>query len=252
MLARLGLGLGALGLGRTRPPVSAGADALATTFDAELLEGVAAFVETERFLAHLKASSSAATAAAAAAPTTTPTTTKPHLKLVEREKTPPTSSAAAAAAAAAEAAAAEKNKAKAGDNNSNSNNKAAADVDDDELLSSSGVLVAPAADGGYVVVTRQDAVEAMAYFIADCLSRSPETAGLDPKQLQKALGEAMVTLKRARWRAVLGWGRVAVAALSYGASVAFAAGGGGAPPAVYRAVVAALWAAARMAYRAVA
>jgi len=198
MLARLGFGSG-----RLRPPTSA-------TFDAELLDGVAAFVETEQFLQHLESK----------APPS-----PPHLALVDRPATadPAPSSLHEGAAAGPPSCA------------------------------SSGVLVAPSAEGGFVVVTREDAVEAMAYFIADCLSRSPESAGMDPKQLQKALGEAMVTLKRARWRAVLGWGRVAVAALSYGASVALAASGGGAaPPAVYRAVVAALWAAARMAYRAVA
>jgi hypothetical protein len=200
MLARLGFGAG-----RLRPPPSA-------TFDAELLDGVAAFVETEQFLQHLESKGGGS----------------PHFALVDRPATAPAPAP--------------------GPSSSSSHDPAPAP----SACSRSGVLVAPAAEGGFVVVTREDAVEAMAYFIADCLSRSPETAGLDPKQLQKALGEAMVTLKRARWRAVLGWGRVAVAALSYGASVAFAAGGGGAPPAVYRAVVAALWAAARMAYRAVA
>jgi hypothetical protein len=228
--------LARLGLGRSRP---APAD---STFDAELLDGVAAFVETERFLSHLeatkaKASASASASAAAASssssatPSTTTTPKQPHLKLVEKTTTTspsPTSSAAAAAAAAA---------------------AEAAKKDDD--LSSSGVLVAPSAEGGFVVVTRQDAVEAMAYFIADCLSRSPEAQSMDPKQLQKALGETMASLRRAKWRAVLGWGRVAAqaaAALSYGASLVLS---GGPPPALYRAVVAALWAAARMAYRAV-
>lgn len=234
VLARLGLA------GRSRP---APAD---STFDAELLDGVAAFVGTKEFLSHLEAtkakaaaSASASAAAAASSSSATPSTTKqPHLKLVEKKATTaapsPTSSAAAAAAAAA-AEAAKKD--------------ATAKKDDD--LSSSGVLVAPSADGGFVVVTRQDAVEAMAYFIADCLSRSPEAQSMDPKQLQKALGETMASLRRAKWRAVLGWGRVAAqaaAALSYGASLVLS---GGPPPALYRAVVAALWAAARMAYRAV-
>lgn len=190
MLARLGFGAG-----RLRAPPQA-------TFDAELLDGVAAFVETEQFLQHLHQGTKDA-------PTPTP-----HLTLVDRAPAPGHS----------------------------------CPQEEPSSCSDSGVLVAPAAEGGYVVVTREDAIEALAWFIADCLSRSPETAGMEPRQLQKALGEAMSTLKRARWRAVLGWGRVAVAALSY----AVAASGGGAPPAVYRAVVAALWAAARMAYRAVA
>jgi hypothetical protein len=217
MLARL---TGGFGASRLRPKA-------ATTFDAELLDGVADFVETERFFEHLKsqqqqkqqgdsdAPSSAAPASASAPP--------PHLSLAPR---PPPTVASSPPAADAHV------------------------PSTSSSPSSSAVLVAPSADGGFVVVTREDAVEAMAFFIADCLSRSPEACGMDPKQLQRALGDAMSSLKRARWRAVLGWGRVAVAALSYGASVAFAAGGGP-PPALYRAVVAALWAAARMAYRAV-
>lgn len=233
MLARLGLG----GAPRRARPPSAGADALAdTTFDAELLEGVAAFVESAKFLEHLETTTAAAAQKATTATTATKQQPQPHLKLVEKTAAPsPTSAAAAAAAAAAAEAAA------AAASSESKNN-----LDDD--LASSGVLVAPSADGGFVVVTRQDAVEAMAYFIADCLSRSPEAQAMDPKQLQKALGETMASLRRAKWRAVLGWGRVGVAALSYGASVVLA---GGQPPALYRAVVAALWAAARMAYRAV-
>jgi hypothetical protein len=235
MRARLG------SLWPQRPASGPGAEAMAaSTFDAKLLDGVAAFVETNRFLAHLEEFQGAgggdagAGASAAAAP--------PHVTLAEKRHaaTSPTSAEARRSAEHAAQAAA----------SATSSPAIATKTDDDDPMTSSGVyVVAPAADGGFVVVSREDAVEALAYFIAGWLAKSsPEARGMDPKQLQKALGQTMTSLRRARWRAVLGWGRVGVAALSYGASVVLA---GGQPPALYRAVVAALWAAARMAYRAV-
>lgn len=42
-------------------------------------------------------------------------------------------------------------------------------------------------DESYVMLNRQDAIEAMAYYIALHLSRVPEAQAMDPKQLQEAL-----------------------------------------------------------------
>jgi hypothetical protein len=52
----------------------------------------------------------------------------------------------------------------------------------------------PLESGGDVfeVVQRQDAVDAMAFYIAQCLAQHPEARGLTPKQIQDALA---VTLK---------------------------------------------------------
>lgn len=227
MLARLGLLRG-----RSTPTGTTNEAMAASTFDAELLDGVAAFVETDKFLDHLKdAQKSGGGGASSSSP-------PPAVTLVEPR--PLNSSPGPTPAQARRSA-----------------EHAAHAVQDDPMASSGVYVVAPGASvgvdgatgGSYVVVSREDAVEAVAYFIAGWLARaSPEARAMDPKQLQKALGQTMASLRRARWRAVLGWGRVAVAAASYAASVVLA---GGSPPAFYRAVVAALWAAARMAYRAV-
>eukprot|EP00955_Chlamydomonas_euryale_P064354 358951-Chlamydomonas_euryale.AAC.11 len=44
---------------------------------------------------------------------------------------------------------------------------------------------------GFVVIDRQAAVEAMAFYIAETLMRCPQASTMDPKQLQQGVVEAI-------------------------------------------------------------
>jgi hypothetical protein len=69
---------------------------------------------------------------------------------------------------------------------------------------------AAAAVGDFVVINKDDAVEAMAYYIAMYISRLPEAQRMGPKELQSALKEAFTVSKPARARTALppAWGLV--------------------------------------------
>lgn len=59
----------------------------------------------------------------------------------------------------------------------------------------------------FEMVEREDAVEAMAYYIAQCLSKHPEAQVMSPKQLQDALSTALKTLKQSRFKRMCTFGR---------------------------------------------
>eukprot|EP00983_Pelagomonas_calceolata_P014999 476918-Pelagomonas_calceolata.AAC.3 len=48
-----------------------------------------------------------------------------------------------------------------------------------------------ASQAGYVVVQQEDAVEAMAFYLAQCIAAHPEAQKLAPKQLQDALSSTL-------------------------------------------------------------
>lgn len=95
----------------------------------------------------------------------------------------------------------------------------------------------------FVLVERDDAVHAMAYYVALYLARAPEARNMDPKQLQDALKVAFAAVRRSRYRAVWDWGRWLYrwGAVSYSALQLYE------HPWVVRAIVAGVWASSRMA-----
>ncbi|GAB4821764.1 hypothetical protein N2152v2_008810 [Parachlorella kessleri] len=91
--------------------------------------------------------------------------------------------------------------------------------------------------GDYVLVEREDVVDALSQFIAAYLTTLPEARNLDPRQLQAAISTTLKELKKSRVRRIIDWGRVLyrVGAVGYGAFTAFS------NPWVAKAVLAALW-----------
>lgn len=49
----------------------------------------------------------------------------------------------------------------------------------------------PGGTAGFEIVEKDHAVEAMAYYIAQCLAKHPDAQVMSPKQLQEALGSAL-------------------------------------------------------------
>ncbi|KAF8057106.1 osbI [Scenedesmus sp. PABB004] len=102
---------------------------------------------------------------------------------------------------------------------------------------------AAAAPEPFVLVSGEDAIEAMAYYIALFLSRAPEARAMDPKQLQAALQQTFTAIRRRRYRVILDWGTWAYrcSAVSYSALQLYS------HPWLVRAVVAAIWTSSKMA-----
>jgi len=55
-------------------------------------------------------------------------------------------------------------------------------------------------DGGYVLIDRAAAVEAMAWYIAESLMRCPQAHSMEPRQLQRGIVEAIQGMKQSRFR----------------------------------------------------
>lgn len=76
------------------------------------------------------------------------------------------------------------------------------------LLPDGGVSASiPEATGDFVVVEREDVVEALAAFIAAYIVSLPEARSLEPRQLQAAVVGTMHELRKGRVRRLWDWGR---------------------------------------------
>lgn len=95
----------------------------------------------------------------------------------------------------------------------------------------------------FVLVSSDDAVQAMAYYIALYLASEPAARQLDPKALQAALRSTLATMRRSRYRVVWDWGRW----LYRGAAVSYSALQLYEHPWLVRALVTALWTSGRLA-----
>jgi hypothetical protein len=96
----------------------------------------------------------------------------------------------------------------------------------------------------FVLVSAEDAIEGMAYYIALYLSRAPEARYMEPKQLQAALRQTMTAIRRSRYRVIWDWGRSLYrwGAVSYSALQLYE------HPWLVRAVVCGVWASSKMAF----
>eukprot|EP01025_Chloroclados_australasicus_P069797 TRINITY_DN9905_c0_g1_i1.p3 TRINITY_DN9905_c0_g1~~TRINITY_DN9905_c0_g1_i1.p3 ORF type:complete len:153 (-),score=12.23 TRINITY_DN9905_c0_g1_i1:286-744(-) len=93
--------------------------------------------------------------------------------------------------------------------------------------------------GEYVIVSKQDAVDAMASYLAAWLATVPEAQQMDPKKLQEALLSSIQELKRSKMKQMLLWGKYAYrgAAFAYSALCVYE------NPWLVRAIVSATWSA---------
>ncbi|EIE24028.1 hypothetical protein COCSUDRAFT_47107 [Coccomyxa subellipsoidea C-169] len=98
----------------------------------------------------------------------------------------------------------------------------------------------------YVMVQKDDVLEAIGTFVAAYLAELPEAQNLPPAQLQAALKTAFKELRKGRVRRLWEWGRTIyrVTAFSYGAFSVYE------NPWLVRALLAAMWTACRMMLRA--
>ena len=106
----------------------------------------------------------------------------------------------------------------------------------------------PLLDGSYVLVSRDDVVDAVAHFIASYVASLPQARDLSPEALRTALATTLGELRRGKIKKIWSWGRwlYRAAALSYGAFGAYT------NPWLARAVLAALWTSAKVMVAAVA
>lgn len=113
-----------------------------------------------------------------------------------------------------------------------------------EALPDSGDTAA-AAQAEFVVVNRDDALQAMAYYIAQCLAKCPEAQKMSPKQLQEALNAAFKSMKQSRFKQLCTVGRHAYrwTTLTYSALQMYQ------NPWVIQAIVTALWTISRTSLR---
>ena len=97
-------------------------------------------------------------------------------------------------------------------------------------------------DSNYVVISKDDAVEAIAHFIASYVASLPQARDLDPKALRSALATTLGELRRGKVKRLWAWGKwlYRAAALSYGAFGAYT------NPWLARAVLAAVWTGAKV------
>eukprot|EP00878_Enallax_costatus_P001384 GHUV01001534.1.p1 GENE.GHUV01001534.1~~GHUV01001534.1.p1 ORF type:complete len:271 (+),score=94.73 GHUV01001534.1:308-1120(+) len=95
----------------------------------------------------------------------------------------------------------------------------------------------------FVLVSSEDAIEGMAYYIAVYLSRAPEARNMDPKQLQAALKQTFTHIRRSRYKVVWDWGRTLYkwGAVSYSALQLYE------HPWLVRALLCAIWTSSKMA-----
>uniref|UniRef100_A0A7S3QKI0 Uncharacterized protein n=1 Tax=Dunaliella tertiolecta TaxID=3047 RepID=A0A7S3QKI0_DUNTE len=103
-----------------------------------------------------------------------------------------------------------------------------------------------ASQAGYVVVQQEDAVEAMAFYLAQCIAAHPEAQKLAPKQLQDALSSTLQGLKQTRFKQMCTYGRSAYrwSALTYSALQMYQ------NPWLIRAVITTIWAFSKLGMRA--
>ncbi|KAF5836099.1 hypothetical protein DUNSADRAFT_6470 [Dunaliella salina] len=103
-----------------------------------------------------------------------------------------------------------------------------------------------ASQAGYVVVQQEDAVEAMAFYLAQCIAAHPEAQKLAPKQLQDALSSTLQGLKQTRFKQLCTYGRSAYrwSALTYSALQMYQ------NPWLIRAVITTIWAFSKLGMRA--
>lgn len=96
--------------------------------------------------------------------------------------------------------------------------------------------------GDYIVVEREDVIEALSAFIAAYIVSLPDARNLDPRTLQRAVVQTLAELRKGRVRRLWDWGRCFYRAgvVAYGAFSMFS------NPWVAKALVAALWTAVRM------
>eukprot|EP00879_Flechtneria_rotunda_P012376 GHRR01012924.1.p1 GENE.GHRR01012924.1~~GHRR01012924.1.p1 ORF type:complete len:265 (+),score=82.12 GHRR01012924.1:518-1312(+) len=94
----------------------------------------------------------------------------------------------------------------------------------------------------FVMVSSEDAIEGMAYYIALYLSRAPEARYMEPMQLQAALRHTFTAIRRSRYRVIWDWGRWLYrwGGVSYSALQLYE------HPWVVRALVAAIWTSSKM------
>lgn len=100
----------------------------------------------------------------------------------------------------------------------------------------------------WVQVEKDDAVQAMAYYIALVVAGLPEAQNMPPAQLQEALAQTLRSLKRSKFKAMCAWGRSIYrwSALSYSALQMYQ------NPWLIQAVVTAIWTFGRLSLRAMA
>jgi len=93
------------------------------------------------------------------------------------------------------------------------------------------------------MVEREDVLDAMAVFIAAFVAQQPQAKHLQPEQLQRALAQAFVELRKSKVRMLWEWGTTIwrLGAMSYGAFSVYT------NPWVVRAVLQATWCASKLA-----
>lgn len=95
----------------------------------------------------------------------------------------------------------------------------------------------------YVLVEREDVVEALALFIARFVASHPQAAHLSPDKLRSALSSALADVRKSRCRRLWDWSKSAHrwGVWCYGAATLYS------DPWVIKAVCTGLWTAARLA-----
>lgn len=98
------------------------------------------------------------------------------------------------------------------------------------------------ATGDYIMIERDDVVEALSSFIAAYIVSLPEARDLDSRQLQRVVVDTLRELRKGRVRRLWDWGRCfyRTGVVAYGAFSMFS------NPWVAKAVLVALWTAVRM------
>ncbi|MEW5303663.1 MAG: hypothetical protein WDW36_006334 [Sanguina aurantia] len=115
----------------------------------------------------------------------------------------------------------------------------------DAALAAARTLAAAVTAGvtpeGYVMVDKEDAVGALAWYIATVLAKLPEAQALPPAELQAALISTLQGLRKTRFKQLCSWGRFVYrwTAMSYSALQMFQ------NPWLVQAVLTALWACSR-------
>jgi hypothetical protein len=76
----------------------------------------------------------------------------------------------------------------------------------------------------YVLVDREEVMEALAYYVGSFVANHPDASLLSPKELQTALTAALRDLKKSRSRRLWDWGKRLhrVGAVAYGTAGAVA------------------------------
>eukprot|EP00197_Chlamydomonas_leiostraca_P011350 CAMPEP_0202867078 /NCGR_PEP_ID=MMETSP1391-20130828/8645_1 /ASSEMBLY_ACC=CAM_ASM_000867 /TAXON_ID=1034604 /ORGANISM="Chlamydomonas leiostraca, Strain SAG 11-49" /LENGTH=184 /DNA_ID=CAMNT_0049547083 /DNA_START=95 /DNA_END=649 /DNA_ORIENTATION=+ len=97
----------------------------------------------------------------------------------------------------------------------------------------------------FVVVESEEAIESMAYYLAQCIAACPEAQALPPQKLQEALTTTLKSLKQSRFKQVWSMGRHVYrwSALTYSALQMYQ------NPWLVQAVVGAVWTFSRIGIR---